>query len=119
MSPASWRPTNSRRPIRSTRSSACGANSASDPDRARPRSEDEFGPFDRIDADPGVVRDLSQFAADEIRDRLPLTPGVDDLLKARGDVVVTHLPLLAGHDFPELPDAFHGDRRRVEGPDLP
>src|SRR5213083_1680076 len=82
--------------------------------RAGPRSEDEFRPFDRIDADPGVVRDLSQFAADEIRDRLPLTPGEDDVLKARGDVVVTHLPLLAGHDLAELPDAFHGDRRRVE-----
>src|SRR6266566_4777284 len=70
-----------------------------------------------VNDDPGVMRNLPQLAAHEVRDRLALASGVDDLLEASGDLVVTDLALLAGHDLAELPDSLHRRaplRRTVE-----
>src|SRR3989441_11970903 len=59
--------------------------------RAGPGSEDEFRSVDVVDADTRVVRDLPQLPTHEIRDRLALASGVDDLLEASGDFVVADL----------------------------
>src|SRR2546425_13205001 len=75
--------------------------------RAGPRSEDKFRSIDVVDPDPRVMRDLAQLPAYEIRNRLALASGVDDLLEASGDFVGADLAFLAGHDLAELPDSLH------------
>src|SRR2546425_7333687 len=72
-----------------------------------PGCEDELRAVHAVDPDPRVVRDLPQLPAHEVRDRLALASGVNDLLKASGDLVVTDLALLAGQDFAELPYSLH------------
>src|SRR2546428_814995 len=72
-----------------------------------PGGEDQLRSVHVVDPDPRVMRNLTQLPAHEVRDRLALAPGVDDLLEASGDLVVTNLALFAGHDFAELPDSFH------------
>src|SRR2546426_8394474 len=79
-----------------------------------PGGEDQLRSVHVVDSDPRVVRDLPQLPADEVGDRLALAPGMDDLLEASGDLVVTDLALLASHDFAELPDSLHVTRLSIE-----